>query len=78
MRNRRKIAATAHNAQRLIEMEDEYGGIRNYMRPHAGFYAALNDVRKQFKYMGDTGTYYWFYAAGEDVPDYGEFCNRGK
>ena len=78
VRNRRKIAATVHNAQRLIELDEEYDGIRNYMRSHADFYAALKDVRKQFKYMGDTGTYFWFYVLGEDVPDYGEFCSRGK
>ena len=78
VRNRRKIAATVHNAQRLIELDEEFDGIRNYMRSHADFYAALKDVRKQFKYMGDTGTYFWFYVLGEDVPDYGEFCSRGK
>ena len=78
VRNRRKIAATVHNAQRLIELDEEYGGIQNYMRSHGDFYAALKDVRKQFKYMGDTGTYYWFYVLGEEVPDYAEFCNRGK
>lgn len=79
IRNRRKIAATVHNAQRLIELEEEYDGdIRNYLRSHDDFYEALKDVRKQFKYMGDTGTYYWLYVLGEEVPDYGEFCNRGK
>ncbi len=78
VRNRRKIAATVHNAQRLIELDEEFGGIRNYLRSHGDFYAALKDVRKQFKYMGDTGTYYWLYVLGEEVPDYSEFCNRGK
>lgn len=79
IRNRRKIAATVHNARRLIELEEEYGGdIRNYLRSHADFYAALKDIRKQFKYMGDTGTYYWLYVLGEEVPDYAEFCNRRR
>jgi 3-methyladenine DNA glycosylase Tag len=79
IRNRRKIAATVHNAQRLIELEEEYrGDIRNYLRSHGDFYSILKDVRKQFKYMGDTGTYYWLYVLGEDVPDYSEFCSRGK
>ena len=77
IRNRRKIAATVHNARRLIELEEEHGGdIRNYLRSHADFYAALKDIRKQFKYLGDTGTYYWLYVLGEAVPDYAEFCNR--
>ena len=78
VRNRRKIAATVHNAQRLIELDDEYDGIQNYLRSHGDFYAVLKDVRKQFKYMGDTGAYYWLYVLGEDVPDYDEFCNRNK
>ena len=78
IRNRRKIVATVHNAQRLIELDDEYDGIRNYLRSHDDFYAVLKDVRKQFEYMGDTGTYYWMYVLGEEVPDYSEFCARGK
>ena len=78
IRNRRKIVATVHNAQRLIELDEEYDGIRNYLRSHDDFSAVLKDVRKQFKYMGDTGTYYWMYVLGEEVPDYSEFCNRGK
>ena len=78
IRNRRKIVATVHNAQRLIELDEEYDGIRNYFRSHGDFYTVLKDVRKQFKYMGDTGTYYWMYVLGEEVPDYAEFCARGK
>ena len=78
VRNRRKIAATVHNARRLIELEDEFGGIRNYLHSHDDFDAVLKDVRKQFKFMGDTGAYYWLYVLGEEVPDYSEFCNRGK
>ena len=34
IRNRRKIVATVHNAQRLINLDEEYGGIRNYFRAH--------------------------------------------
>ncbi len=78
IRNRRKIVATVHNAQRLIELDEEHGDIRNYLRSHGDFYAVLKDVRKQFKFMGDTGTYYWLYVLGEEVPDYSEFCNRQK
>ena len=78
IRNRRKIVATVHNAQRLIELDEEHGGIRNYFASHDDFYAVLKDVRKQFKYMGDTGTYFWLYVLGENVPDYAEFCSRGK
>ena len=78
IRNRRKIVATVYNAQRLIDLDEEHDGIRNYLRSHGDFYEVLKDVKKQFKYMGDTGTYYWLYVLGEEVPDYGEFCSRGN
>ena len=78
IRNRRKIVATVHNAQKLIELEEEHGGdIRNYLRSHGDLEATIKDVRKQFKYMGDIGTYYWLYVTGEDVPSWDEFCSRG-
>ena len=78
IRNRRKIVATVHNAQRLIDLEEEYDGdIRNYLRSHGDLENTIKDVRKQFKYMGDTGTYYWLYVTGEDVPSWDEFCSRG-
>ena len=77
IRNRRKIVATVHNAQRLIELEEEYGGdIRNYLRAHGDLESTIKDVRKQFKYMGDIGTYYWLYVLGEEVPPWDEFCSR--
>ncbi len=78
IRNRRKIVATVHNAQRLIDLEEEHGGdIRNYLRSQGEFESLIKDVRKQFKYMGDVGTYYWLYVLGEDVPGWDEFCSRG-
>ena len=78
IRNRRKIVATVHNAQKLIELEEEHGGdIRNYLRSHGDLEATIKDVRKQFKYMGDISTYYWLYVTGEDVPSWDEFCSRG-
>ena len=78
IRNRRKIVATVHNAQKLIELEEEFGGdIRNYLRSHSDLESTIKDVRKQFKYMGDIGTYYWLYVTGEDVPSWDEFCRRG-
>lgn len=78
IRNRRKIVATVHNAQKLIELQEEHGGdIRNYLRAHGDLEATIKDVRKQFKYMGDIGTDYWLYVTGEDVPGWDEFCSRG-
>jgi hypothetical protein len=33
----------------------------------------VKDLRKQFKFMGEMGCYYWMYVVGEDVPDHDQF-----
>lgn len=73
IRNRRKLEAIVSNAQRMIELDGQHGGFQKYLRSHADFQATLQDIRKQFKFMGDTGTYYFLYVVGEDVPSHGDW-----
>jgi DNA-3-methyladenine glycosylase I len=74
IRNRRKLAALVDNARRMLELEEEYGGFQNYLRAHGGLEETIKDIRKQFKYMGDAGTFYFLWVVGEEVPDYEEWC----
>ncbi|HZA24697.1 MAG TPA: DNA-3-methyladenine glycosylase I [Dehalococcoidia bacterium] len=74
IRNRRKLAALVDNARRMLELEEDHGSFQNYLRSHGGFEGTLKDIRKQFKYMGDAGTFYFLWVVGEDVPDYEEWC----
>jgi 3-methyladenine DNA glycosylase Tag len=67
IRNRRKIEATIGNARRMIELDEEHKGFQNYLRAHGDFWATLNAVKKDFKFMGDMGTYLFLYVVGEDV-----------
>jgi len=30
----------------------------------------VKDLRKQFKFMGESGSYYFLYVVGEEVPNY--------
>lgn len=78
IRNKRKLAAIADNARRMIELDDEYDGFKNYLRSFADFYELMEDVRKQFKFMGPMGIYYWLWVVGEDVPPHEEFSQRTK
>ncbi len=79
IRNRRKIEAVIANAQRLIELDVERGGFRNYLRSHAGYDALERDLRKQFRFLGEMGIYVFLYIVGEKVPDYEEWClARGR
>jgi 3-methyladenine DNA glycosylase Tag len=73
IRNRRKLAAVVANARRLIELEQEHGSFKKYLHAQPEFEARLKDLRKQFKFLGDFGGYYFLYVVGEPVPPHGEF-----
>ena len=73
IRNRRKLQAITDNARRMIELDEEYGSFQKYLRSHDSFWDLVKDLRKQFKFMGEMGCYYWLYVVGEDVPDHDVF-----
>jgi 3-methyladenine DNA glycosylase Tag len=73
IRNRRKLEAIVGNASRMLELEAEHGSFRQYLRSHGGFDATVADLRKQFKYMGEMGCYYFLYVVGEEVPPHEEW-----
>ncbi len=76
IRNYRKLAAVVSNAQRMLELEEEHGGFRNYLRSKESFDDRLKMIKKDFKYMGPFGTYYFLYVVKEDVPEHEEFERR--
>jgi len=79
IRNRRKIEAIMDNARRLLELERRHGAFRDYLRSHGGFEGTVADLRKQFKFLGDTGAYYFLGVVDEEVPSYEEWCaSRGR
>ena len=73
IRNRRKLEAIVSNASRMIELEDEHGSFRAYLRSHKGFEETVKALRKDFKFMGDTGCYYFLHVVGEEVPPHDEW-----
>ena len=68
IRNRRKLEAIVENANRLLQLETEHGSFRSYLHSHGGFEATVKDLKKQFKFLGDTGSYVFLYIVGEQVP----------
>ena len=73
IRNRRKLAAIVYNAQRIIELDAAHGSFINYLRSHGDFYDVVKDLKKQFKFLGDTGCYFFLYVVGEPVPPHEEW-----
>ena len=70
VRNRPKIEATIHNAQTILDLDKEYGGFRKYLRSFKDFDALVKDMRKRFKFLGDSGCYHFLYVVKEKVPDW--------
>ncbi len=73
IRNRRKLEAIVFNAQSMLRLDDEYGTFQSYLRSQDEFESKLNMMRKDFKFMGPTGCYFFLYSVGEDVPSHEEF-----
>lgn len=70
VRNRRKIEATVENAETMVSLDREHGGFRSYLRSHGGFEGTVADLRKRFRFLGETGCYYFLYVVGEEVPSH--------
>jgi 3-methyladenine DNA glycosylase Tag len=73
IRNRRKLAAIVTNAKKMIALEEQHGSFQAYLRSHGDFNATLKALRKDFKYMGPSGIYYFLYVVGEPVIPHEEF-----
>ena len=78
IRNRRKLEATVDNAQALLELDAEHGGFRNYLRSRGDFDATVADLKRQFRFLGDTGAYYFLHVVGEEVPPHDEWERRKR
>jgi DNA-3-methyladenine glycosylase I len=79
IRNRKKIEATVENAETMLALDREHGGFSKYLRSHGGFEETVADLRKRFRFLGDTGSYYFLYCVGEKVPGHDEWVeSRGR
>ena len=73
IRNRRKLEAIVSNAQSILRLDKEYGAFQSYLRSQDDFDGILKAMKKDFKFMGPTGCYYFLYVVGEEVPPHEEF-----
>ena len=77
VRSRPKIEATIDNAQTLLDLEQEHGSFRKYLRSRGGFNATVADLKKNFRFIGDSGAYHFLWVVDEPVPAHDEwFADR--
>jgi 3-methyladenine DNA glycosylase Tag len=73
IRNRRKVEAIITNAQRIMELDGKYGSFKKYLRSFASFEELTKDLRKQFKFLGEMGSYHFLWVVSEKVPAWEEW-----
>jgi DNA-3-methyladenine glycosylase I len=79
IRNRKKIEAIVDNARQMLDLEEQHGSFKNYLRSHGDFDKTVADLRKRFKFLGEMGAFYFLYVVGEEVPSYEDWCrSRGR
>ena len=70
IRNRRKLEAIASNAGRMLELDAEFKGFKRYLDSLGDFDATKKALHKEFAYMGDSGTWFFLWSVGGNVPDH--------
>jgi DNA-3-methyladenine glycosylase I len=73
IRNRGKLEGTVDNAQTILELDSEFGGFRRYLHSHDSYDATVADLKRQFRFLGDSGAYFFLWSVGEPVPDHEEW-----
>ena len=73
IRSRPKIAATVHNANALLELERE-GGFKKHLRSFDDYEELATDLKKRFKFVGDSGIYHFLWTVKHPVPDWHDWA----
>jgi DNA-3-methyladenine glycosylase I len=73
IRNYKKLVAIASNARQILDLDKEHGSFQKYLRSHGDFDEMLKAMRKDFKFMGPMGVYYFMHVIGEKVPQHEVF-----
>ncbi|HLD92588.1 MAG TPA: DNA-3-methyladenine glycosylase I [Anaerolineales bacterium] len=76
IRNYRKLVAIAHNARKILELNEEHGSFQKYIRSHGNFENTIKALQSEFKFLGPFGTYYFLYIVGEKVPSHEAFREK--
>jgi hypothetical protein len=73
VRSKAKIEATIDNAQALIDLDAEHGGFARYLRSHGTFEETVADLKRRFRFIGDSGAYHFLHAVNQPVPPHEEW-----
>src|SRR5438128_1553183 len=73
IRSRPKIAAVVHNARTMLELERS-GGFKRHLGSFGNYEELATDLKKRFKFVGDSGAYHFLYTVSHPVPDWRDWA----
>ena len=70
IRNSKKVKAIVSNAKIFLDIISEFGSFKNYLKSLEDKTCAekLKILSKKFKWLGPTGSHFFLWTVGEDVP----------
>jgi len=74
----RKLRATIHNAQTMIDLAERYGSFAQYLRSFSSYDELCADIKARFAYVGDISAYYFLFRVGEKVPPFARWSQTVK
>jgi 3-methyladenine DNA glycosylase Tag len=69
IRSRPKIAAVVHNAGELLSLE-RADGFKKHLGSFPDYESLASDLKKRFKFVGDSGVYHFLWTVKHPVPDW--------
>ena len=73
IRSRPKIAAVVHNANALLDLERN-GGVKKHLRSFDDYEELATDLKKRFKFVGDSGMYHFLWTVKQPVPEWRDWA----
>ena len=73
IRSRPKINAVVHNARTLLDLE-RAGGFKRHLGSFHEYEELATDLKKRFKFVGDSGAYHFLYTVSHPVPDWHDWA----
>ncbi len=72
VRNQRKILGTVENAGIVLELAQQHGTFRDYLRSldHLDYRERVKELTGRFRGLGRTGAFVFLYCVDEPTPDW--------
>ena len=73
IRNRKKIEAVIGNAERMLALDSEHHGFGRYLETLGSTDEAVDSLRREFRFLGESGAYVFLWSVDEPVPPHEEW-----